>query len=89
MASIWCGNFDRRAGVDECEVLKHGLRINSWVMQYQYAHGGYEYQGNRRQKARTTAALKTMYDVRIGDLLIAYLKGSKFLQSGELSLLEN
>lgn len=84
MARIWCGNFDRGAGKDQCEVLQHGLRINSWVMQYQYEHGGYEYQGNRRQKARTTEALKTMYDVRIGDVLIAYLKGSKFFAIGRV-----
>ena len=84
MARIWCGNFDRGAGKDECEVLQHGLRINSWVMQYQYEHGGYEYQGNLRQKARTTEALNSMCDVHIGDTLVAYLKGSMFFAIGRV-----
>jgi hypothetical protein len=81
MARYWCCNFDAEAGI---EILRHGLQINSWMMQYQYEHSGFENQGNRRQKARTTVALSLMCDVSIGDYLIAYLKGSRFFGIGQV-----
>ena len=81
MVRYWCCNFDADAGI---EILRHGLQINSWLMQYQYEHSGFENQGNRRQKARTTAALSSMCDVNIGDFLIAYLKGSRFFGIGQV-----
>jgi hypothetical protein len=81
MVRYWCCNFDADAGID---ILRHGLQINSWLMQYQYEHSGFENQGNRRQKARTTAALSSMCDVNIGDFLIAYLKGSRFFGIGQV-----
>ncbi len=54
------------------------------MMPYQYEHSGFEHQGNRRQKARTTSALSSICDVNTGDFLIAYLKGSRFFGIGQV-----
>ncbi|HEY7153371.1 MAG TPA: hypothetical protein VH575_05380 [Gemmataceae bacterium] len=77
--TYWCANFDFD------DVLDHGLRIDAWLLQYQYEHGGFEYQGNRRQKGRTTATWKSLREVEIGDWLMAYLSGGFFSLSVELS----
>lgn len=74
----WCANFDFD------EVLDHGLRIDAWLMQYQYEHDGFEYQGNHRQKGRTTATWKCLCEVEIGDWLIAYLSGNRFFAVGRV-----
>jgi hypothetical protein len=76
--TYWCANFD---GTD---VLEHGLEIHAWLLQYQYEHGGFDYQGNRRQKGRTTAVWKSVREVEIGDWLMAYLSGGWFFAVGRV-----
>jgi hypothetical protein len=76
--TYWCANFD---GTD---VLEHGLEVHAWLLQYQYEHGGFGYQGNRRQKGRTTAAWKSVLEVEIGDWLMAYLSGGWFFAVGRV-----
>ncbi len=78
MPTYWCANFDIG------DVLDHGLAINAWLMQYQYEHGGFSYQGNRRQKARTTETWKSLTDVSAGDWVLAYLSGNAFFAVGEI-----
>ena len=78
MTTCWCANFDGGP------VLDHGLEINAWLMQYQYEHGGFEFQGNRRQKGKTTAALKSLCDISIGDWILAYLSGNAFFAIGQV-----
>jgi hypothetical protein len=76
--TYWCANFDF------ADALDHGLRIDAWLLQYQYEHGGFEYQGNRRQKGRTTATWKSLREVELGDWLIAYLSGNAFFAVGQV-----
>lgn len=79
MKTYWCANFDRG------NVLEHGLEIDAWLLQYQYEHGGFEYQGNRRQKGRTTAVWKSLTEIAVGDWLLAYLSGNAFFAVGRVS----
>lgn len=53
-------------------------------MQYQYEHGGFDYQGNRRQKARTTAIWKSLTGIAVGDWILAYLTGNNFFAVGKV-----
>lgn len=78
MTTYWCANFDAGAVVD------HGLDINAWLMQYQYEHGGFEYQGNKRQKGKTTSAWKSLCEISIGDWILAYLTGNRFFAIGQI-----
>ena len=78
MPTHWCANFDNLG------VLQHGLSRHCWCTQYQYEHGGFEYQGNIRQKARTTVTWNSLTDVSIGDYIIAYLRPSKFFAVGQI-----
>ncbi|MFN6109563.1 MAG: hypothetical protein ACK493_04220 [Planctomycetota bacterium] len=78
MATYWCGNFDTE------NTLGHGLAINSWLMQYQYAHSGFDYQGTRRQKKMTTEAWKMLKRVSVGDWIIAYLPNNTFFAFGQI-----
>jgi hypothetical protein len=76
--TYWCANFD------DTDVLDHGLEIDAWLLQYQYEHGGFDYQGNRRRKGRTTAVWKSLREVEIGDWLLAYLSGGWFFAVGRV-----
>jgi len=76
--TYWCANFDY------AKVLTYGLRIDAWLLQYQYEHDGFEYQGNRRQKGRTSAALRSLCSVEIDDWIIAYLAPSTFFAMGRI-----
>jgi hypothetical protein len=67
MAKRWCVNFDVEP------VLRHGLAEEMWLMQYQYAHGGYEYQGNQDQIAPTSLNLRILPGIEVGDWFAAYL----------------
>ena len=78
MTTYWCANFDFG------DVLDHGLEINAWLMQYQYEHGGFDYQGVRPQKGRTTETWKSLTDISIGDWILAYLSGSAFFAIGQI-----
>ncbi len=78
MTTYWCANFD---GGD---VLDHGLEIDAWLLQYQYKNGGFEYQGNPRQKGRTTAVWKSLTEISVGDWLLAYLPGNAFFAVGKV-----
>jgi hypothetical protein len=49
MAAYWCVNFDA-----EEQVLGHGIEESLWLMQYQYSHDGYVYQGGENQIASTS-----------------------------------
>lgn len=80
MTTYWCANFDGGP------VLDPGFEINAWLMQYQYEHGGFEFQGNRRQKGKTTATWKSLCDISIGDWILAYLSGSTFFAIGQVCL---
>lgn len=80
MTKYWCANFDYG------DILVHGLDINAWLMQYQYEHGGFDYQGNRRQKARTTETWRSLTAVAAGDWLLAYLSGNAFFAIGQICL---
>lgn len=63
MTAYWCVNFDGDAELD------HGLDCNLWLMQYQYAHGGFDFQ----EKNRTTINWKSACQIVPGDYLVAYL----------------
>jgi hypothetical protein len=78
MATYWCGNFDTES------VLSHGLAINSWLMQYQFEHGGFDYQGTRRQKGMTKEAWKMLTRVSIDDWILAYLPNNTFFAFGQI-----
>jgi hypothetical protein len=78
MPTHWCANFDHP------DVLAHGLSHDTWLMQYQYEHGGFDYQGNRRQKARTTAIWKSLTEIAVGDWILAYLTGNNFFAVGKV-----
>ncbi len=73
---FWCVNFD-----DEY-CLSHGLDAGFWMMQYQYPDTkGNDFQGGDKQAA-TTKIWKQMCKLRVGDKLIAYLRGSRFFAVG-------
>lgn len=67
MTQYWCVNFDS----EEC--LKHGIKHDLWMMQYQYEDDlGNTFQGGR-QKAATTANWRRLTEIRAGDWFVAYL----------------
>ncbi len=72
----WCVNFDGTP------ILKHGIGINSWLMQYQYEHGGYTYQ--TKKKTNLTKAWNAVRAVSTGDWLLAYLSHKTFYAIGEV-----
>ncbi len=78
MPNYWCVNFD------DYDVLLHGIEINSWMMQYQYEHAGFDYQGGKDKKAKTTISWQSLPDIVAGDWLLAYLKPSTFYAIGEV-----
>ncbi len=78
MAKRWCMNFDVDA------VLQHGLAEAMWLMQYQYAHGAYDYQGHATQIRATSANLNILTGIQVGDWLVAYLPNSTFYAIGEV-----
>jgi hypothetical protein len=55
-----------------------------WLMQYQYSHGGYEFQGHLAQLAATTANWNILMGVKVGDWFAAYLPNSTFYAIGEV-----
>lgn len=66
MENYWIANFD----FEEC--LKHGLRKNIWLMQYQYSDTkGNVFQGDRPSSVTTN--WRQVKDVQVGDFLVAYL----------------
>ena len=76
--TFWCANFDNYSA------LTHGIAINSWLVQYQYEHSGFDYQGNKKQRGMVSRSWKDFSDVRIGDWLVAYLKTSTFFAIGQV-----
>lgn len=72
----WCVNFDCTP------ILEHGIEIKSWLMQYQYEHGGYAYQA--KKKANLTKAWNAVRGVSTGDWLLAYLSHKTFYAIGEV-----
>ena len=78
MAKWWCVNFDVET------VLPHGLAEDMWLMQYQYSHGGYDFQGHPAQVAATSANWNILPRVEPGDWLVAYLANSTFYAIGEV-----
>src|SRR5262245_50993801 len=78
MPKRWCVNFDVEP------VLRHGLSEAMWLMQYQYAHGGYDYQGHQAQIASTSANLNILPGIEVGDWFAAYLPNSTFYALGEV-----
>jgi hypothetical protein len=66
MTQCWCVNFDH----ERC--LKHGIKRNLWMMQYQYEDDfGNVFQGDR--KPSTTANWRRLTQIRAGDRFVAYL----------------
>jgi len=89
MSAYWCVNFDAVSGLmvygGEELILSHGLDGENphWLMQYQYGHGGHEYQHNSQQ---SSAIINRNWNgagrIRPGDLLVAYLRGRRFYAIG-------
>jgi hypothetical protein len=80
MATSWCVNFD----ADE-SVLDHGILESLWLMQYQYSHDGHTYQGGANQIAATSRNWNALREVKPGDWLVAYMRGSRFFAIGEVT----
>jgi hypothetical protein len=72
MPKRWCVNFDFD------KALSHGLSESVWMMQYQYPHGGYDYQGHPGQLAMTTTNWKRVREVNSGDWFVAFVPPSMF-----------
>lgn len=67
MTQYWCVNFD----LEEC--LKHGIKHDLWMMQYQYEDDfGNVFQGGN-QKSATTANWNRLTEIKAGDWFVAYL----------------
>jgi hypothetical protein len=67
MTQYWCVNFDS----EEC--LKHGIKHDLWMMQYQYEDGlGNVFQGGN-QKSATTTNWNRLTEIKAGDWFVAYL----------------
>ena len=75
---IWCANFDH----DE-DVLAYGLDNNLWLMQYQYWHHDQTFQGGD-QAGYTTRNWNQLKRVKVGHLLVAYLKRNRFFAIGRV-----
>ena len=75
---FWCVNFDAEL------VLQHGLADAMWLMQYQYSHGGYHFQGHRAQLSATSTNWNLLTRVAVGDWLAAYLRSSTFYAVGQV-----
>jgi hypothetical protein len=86
--AYWCVNFDAATGPivyeDEGCILRYGLARNFWLMQYQYAHYGHDYQDNARQRAAISNNWKAIGSIRPGDMCAAYLRGSRFFATGKV-----
>lgn len=76
--TYWCANFDNYSA------LTHGIENDSWLVQYQYEHAGFDYQGHRNQRGMVKRAWKGFSDVQIGDWLVAYLKSNTFFAIGQV-----
>jgi len=76
--TYWCANFDNYSA------LTHGIEKDSWLVQYQYEHSGFDFQGHKNQRGMVTRAWKDFSDVRIGDWLVAYLKTNTFFAIGQV-----
>jgi len=77
MTQYWCVNFDS----EDC--LKHGLKHNLWMMQYQYKddHGNL-FQDER--KSRISSNWQQLKNVKIGHFVVAYLKKNRYFAVGEV-----
>ncbi len=74
---FWCVNFD----FEDC--LKHGLKHDLWMMQYQFADD----QGNAFQSHKTGAIRNNwqqIKNVKIGDWLVAYLQTNQYFAIGRV-----
>src|SRR5579871_1101329 len=77
----WCLNFD-----NDDNVLEYGLQKRMWLMQYEYAHEGHDYENNNENKAgelvASTARLVMNWNaassISPGDWCAAYLPGNRF-----------
>lgn len=78
MPRRWCVNFDVEP------VLRHGLEGGMWLMQYQYSHDGYAFQGHPAQKAATSANWNILMGVDVDDWFAAYLPPSTFYAIGRV-----
>lgn len=79
MPTRWCVNFDVEP------VLRHGLANGMWLMQYQYSHGGFDFQGHPTHLPATATNWRNLTDVAAGDWFVAYLKPSTFYAIGEVT----
>lgn len=77
MTQYWCVNFDS----EDC--LKHGLKQNLWMMQYQYKddHGNL-FQDER--KSRISSNWQQLKNVEVGDCIVAYLKKNRYFAVGRV-----
>ena len=86
MPRYWCVSFDANAGqfggMDEDYVLLHGLERKLWLMQYQYAHDGHDYQATPR--GNITRNWNAAGNISVGDWCAAYLTGCRFYAIGEV-----
>jgi hypothetical protein len=57
--------------MDEDYVLLHGLERKLWLMQYQYAHDGHDYQATPR--GNITRNWNAAGNISVGDWCAAYL----------------
>src|SRR5947209_7207010 len=78
MAKRWCVNFDVEL------VLQHGLTDGMWLMQYQYSHGGHDFQGHPDQIAATSANWNILRGIEAGDWFAAFLPNSTFYAIGKV-----
>lgn len=76
--TFWCVNFETEPGVN------HGLGEDLWLMQYQYAHGGYAFQGYAAQIASTSKNWNVLCGVHTGDWFVAYRPNKLFYAIGEV-----
>jgi hypothetical protein len=88
MPRYWCVSFDANAGpcggMDEDYVLLHGLERKLWLMQYQYAHDGHDYQATPR--GNITRNWNAAGNIRVGDWCAAHLRGCRFYAIGKVIL---
>ncbi|MDX6710877.1 MAG: putative restriction endonuclease [Blastocatellia bacterium] len=76
----WCLNFDPTVEDRPAQELPrtHGLSEGFWLMQYQYSHDGFIYQGDSRQISITTRNWRALSSITPGDGCIGYISSSAF-----------
>jgi hypothetical protein len=75
MAEYWCVNFG------DAENLRLGLKRNFWSQGYQYDPDGGDSPG---RLSAITRNWKRLEEIRVGDFLVAYLKGNRYFAIGRV-----